>query len=461
MTYRKRRILFFMSVGAFLALSALLLLYTFGYRLSLSDLTLRETGGIFLHTNPTGVYAAVDAQTHTASLLTGNVFVQNLEPGLHTISVSYPGYQPWEKTIMVEPRSVVELSPLLLPLVSSPAVIPTASTTHMHVSPNATLFLLQNNEKNKDAYQTYDPALNRMLPAADVLSRTRIAGITPAAHVEWAPDQQSAVIETADDWLMLSRINTTINVRSLYKHSKLAALIPKKPVSMVRDPSHPAVYFILNGSEFSRWDTETETLQKILQSIAGFAVTPTHLILWDTQSKGPYQTTLQATNAHPYATSSLPGITSTRIREYNTHLLLFANNGLWWYPNNQAPQLLTKSYIPAQTVSTDAYVLWWDAHTLTIYWTLPQQDMPLYQTERMEALYTSSGTIKNAAPYPEESYVVLQENNTIYALELDGRGGKRNKQIIYEGTNPQFHVPPEEKIIYILDEGSVVSMELP
>lgn len=461
MTYRKRRFLFFASALVFLALSGPLLLYTFGYRFSLSDFTLRETGGIFLHTNPTGVEVSVGNLKRSTSFLTGNTFIQNLEPGSHRVTISYPGYQKWEKTVVVEPRAVVELSSLLFPLTADHNPTFIASTTHMHVSPRGNLFLVRQVDTRSSRYNVYDINLGRFLSLADNLSRMRMDSITPEARVYWSDNESAAVVETEDDWIALLRSTTAIRARSLYKHSKLATVIPTKPIFVSQDPTNQAIFYILlDNGNFSRWNNETEILQPLLQSIAGFSVYPTHLLLWDTQSNEPYQTTLQATNARPYATSSIPGITNTRIQELNTHLLLFANNGLWLFPDTREPQLLTKAYDRNHIAVTDAYVIWWDDHTLTIYWTIPEQDMPLYQKERMEVLYKTQKTIRHVAPYPEEPYIVVQEDTAIYTLELDGRGGIRNKHIIYEGTNPLFHIPPNEKIIYILDEGSIFTIEL-
>ena len=50
-------------------------------------------------------------------------------------------------------------------------------------------------------------------------------------------------------------------------------------------------------------------------------------------------------------------------------------------------------------------------------------------------------------------------DNGVYALELDGRGG-RMLQPIYKGKQPTFAAFPADKKIYILDDGNLMSLEI-
>ncbi|GEM_PF-5181416 len=461
MTYRARRVLFLFSILVFLALSGPLLLYTFGYRFSLSNLTVRETGGVFVHANPAGARVHVGSTTRAASFLTGNAFIQNLDPGHHTVTVSRAGFQQWEKTITVEPRSVIEISPVLAPLMPVSAYLNTASTTGMRASPNGSILVLRGSQAPENPYYVFDTNLQRILPPADVLSRTRLQSIAEDARFFWNERATEALIETPDDWLILTRANNTIRGRSLYLHSALFSVLSEKPFYVARDPANQNSYFILSETDFSRWNTATETISPLLQSIAGFSVFPDRLMLWDTQSNLPYSTSLDATGAAPYATSSLPGVTRARMVEHTDSVVLLADTGMWHLSPDHGPLLLTKRYSAERVAFTNAYILWWDNTSITIYWTLPEEHLPLFQKTRMETIYTTQNTIAHVAPYPQQPYIILQENNAIYTLELDGRGGSRNKHMLYEGKDPTFHVPTDEKILYILDEESVFTIELP
>ncbi len=462
MTYRARRLLFLFSVLAFLILSGPLIFYTFGYRFSFSNLGVHKTGGIFIHTNPPGASVAIEDIERTTSYLTGNAFIQNLRPASYTVRVSRRSYQPWEKTVDVEPQAVVELFPLLMPATPAITVFKTASSTSMRASPQASFLILHDIKNSKHVYELFDPNLQETLPFADAVSQSIMALAPPNALWNWNASETSALIETSDDWIKLTRQNNTIRVRSLYRQTSLANIISKKPRLMAEDPRDSNSYFLLDETNFTHWNSETRAVRQLLQSIGGFFAGDAYLILWDMQSGTPYVTTLDATQPRPYATSSLPVITESRIRQIGDYLLLTGSDGAWLFPNARNPiQLLAKSSDVQNILHTDAYLLWWNTDEISIRWILPEEQLPSFQKIPQEAFYKSDKIIRNAMPYPEEQYVIIQEDNTIYALELDGRGGTRNKHILYKGDNPFFYAPPQKKILYVYDNGSLLSIDLP
>ncbi|OGZ53758.1 MAG: hypothetical protein A3H64_03215 [Candidatus Ryanbacteria bacterium RIFCSPLOWO2_02_FULL_45_11c] len=455
MTYHARRLLFLFSIFVFLALSGPLLLYTFGYRFSLSNFDIHKTGGIFVHTNPPGTSFVIGDIERTTSYLTGNAFIQNLRPAPYMAWISRENYQSWEKTIDVEPQSVTEIFPVLMPVVPTVAVLKTASSTNMRASPQASLLILHHAKNTKHAYEFFDPNLLRTIPFTDTSSQSLMASVPPNAIWSWNALESTALIETPDNWLELTRQDNIIRVRSLYNQMPLPRLI-------TQDPRNLNSYFLLDGTNFARWNSETRAKQQLLQSIAGFFVGDSYLILWDMQSGLPQVTTLDATQPRPYATSSLPVIIESRIQQIGDTLLLISNKGTWLLSNIGNPaQLLTNSSNPQNILHTDAYILWWNNQEISIHWISREEQLPSFQKNKQEILYKSSGTIQNVMPYPEEHYVIIQEDNTIYTLELDGRGGTRNKHILYKGNKPSFFAPPQKKILYVFDGGSLFAIDLP
>ena len=460
MTYRTRQLLFFASMLAFLAISGPLLLYTFGYRFSLSSFSLHKTGGVFVHTNPAGANFKIGDVERTTSYLSGNAFIQNLKPAAYFVSVLSEGYQPWEKTIVVEPQTVTELFLLLMPLTPAITVLKMASSTDMHASPEASMLILPYTKNGKHIYEIFDPNLKRTLPFANALSQSLMASVPSDARWQWNNSETDAIIETSNDWISFSRGDDTIRVQSLYRATPLGRLIPAKPLFMAKDPRDPNRYFLLERTNFVRWDSETQTAQQLLQSISGMLVEDSHLILWDQQSGLPQVTMLDATQAYPYATTSFPIIGPLGIQEIGANLLITNEEGIWLLENTgKTPRLLTNAPL-THHIHTNSYVAWWDAKTISMYWTVNEEQLPSFQKKRQEIIYTSPNTIQLVLPYPLEQYLLIEEDNTIYALELDGRGGARNKHIIYKGAHPSFYAPPEEKILYVHDNGSVFKIEL-
>ena len=75
-------------------------------------------------------------------------------------------------------------------------------------------------------------------------------------------------------------------------------------------------------------------------------------------------------------------------------------------------------------------------------------------------IFDSPAPIRNADFYPgRRDVVIIAMENGIFALEIDGRGG-RNLQPIYKGKEPTFVTSPGENSIYILDEYVLIQINL-
>ena len=75
-------------------------------------------------------------------------------------------------------------------------------------------------------------------------------------------------------------------------------------------------------------------------------------------------------------------------------------------------------------------------------------------------MLNSKTLIRNAAFYPNRNDVVIVAvQNGIFALEIDGRGG-RSLQPLYKGKNPTFTTYEKESAVYILDEDTLIKIRL-
>jgi len=110
-----RTIYFVVLSLVFIAMIPIIILYANGYRLG-DDFVVVETGGIYVYVPQAGASVYIDDIFRRR---TGNfqkeTFVQNLEPGDHSISVIRPGYFDWYKNVTVSAQEVTTLYPFLLP----------------------------------------------------------------------------------------------------------------------------------------------------------------------------------------------------------------------------------------------------------------------------------------------------------------------------------------------------------
>ena len=95
-------IIFFVFVLAFLITAPLVVLHTAGYRYQLHGNKILKTGVLSISSFPRGATLLID--DHEESMRTPAV-IENVLPGIHTISLKKEGYLPWNKSLEVSSGS--------------------------------------------------------------------------------------------------------------------------------------------------------------------------------------------------------------------------------------------------------------------------------------------------------------------------------------------------------------------
>ena len=112
--------------------------------------------------------------------------------------------------------------------------------------------------------------------------------------------------------------------------------------------------------------------------------------------------------------------------------------------------------------------LWLDDKINAVWldWLADKNSIPYYlcDTKPCESTtYLISGftfPVKNTDFFPNrKDVIILAAQNNVFAMEIDGRGG-RLSQPIYKGKDPTFTVFPNENKVYILDDGVLIAVNL-
>jgi len=102
--------------------------------------------------------------------------------------------------------------------------------------------------------------------------------------------------------------------------------------------------------------------------------------------------------------------------------------------------------------------LWWDKkeNKLWIEWTGDESLLPSffcddYSCGKKILVFRPQSPIRNADFYPDRrDLIIVAVQNGIYAIEIDGRGG-RLPIPIYKGKNPIFKLDKDNQTLYILE----------
>ncbi len=107
--------------------------------------------------------------------------------------------------------------------------------------------------------------------------------------------------------------------------------------------------------------------------------------------------------------------------------------------------------------------LWWNPreNKLWVEWLGSEDSLPYFFRDDSSAetkilILDSKFPIVNAEFYPgRKDVVIVAAQNGIYALEIDGKGG-RMLQPIYKGKEPTFAISENGKTIYVLEEDNIL-----
>jgi len=114
--------LILISLVIFFIITPIIVSNSFGYKIGFFEkaeqfFTLVKNGGVYIQTDIPNVSIYVDDEyIKDNGRFTRNMLVQDLEPDTkHKITVTKKGFNPWVKTLFVEPSLVVESKVLMLP----------------------------------------------------------------------------------------------------------------------------------------------------------------------------------------------------------------------------------------------------------------------------------------------------------------------------------------------------------
>jgi hypothetical protein len=120
-----------------------------------------------------------------------------------------------------------------------------------------------------------------------------------------------------------------------------------------------------------------------------------------------------------------------------------------------------------RTLDNGKEKIYWDPKNSKLWaeWLSDENSLPYYfcndkNCSSKMLIYTSKTLIKNADFYPQRrDAIIFATQNGIYAIEIDGRGG-RNIEPIYKGKDPIFITYKNENNIYVLDENNLIEINL-
>jgi hypothetical protein len=206
-------------------ISALLFMYTSGYRIVRKDdktIDVAKTGMVSAKSIPEGSSVYLNGVLMTAT----NDTISGIEPGIHNLKIMKKGFVTWEKSIEVFPELVTDItgvlisqSPRLEPLTNSGAKFHTMSPTLTKLA----YFSQDSENPGVRILSLAQESLNLFRTSPETVLKDTPQNIySTGKSIEWSPDEKQLLITGASDNYYIvnledNTIETTTTVESIKK----------------------------------------------------------------------------------------------------------------------------------------------------------------------------------------------------------------------------------------------------
>ncbi len=189
MSLNKRRILYSLFILAFLVITPLVSLYAGGYKIG-GGFKIQKTGILILDTRPQGATISLNGKIQRRTI-SGLLFgghtdintpakIKNLLPGEYDVTLSLPGYWPWNKRLDISPGQSTYAEDVVLFKNDLPLTVTNGDYSELLLSPSERYLAATGN----GVISIID--LEPDLPQA-IYTATSSAGFPPES-IRWSPD---------------------------------------------------------------------------------------------------------------------------------------------------------------------------------------------------------------------------------------------------------------------------------
>lgn len=449
-----RNIAFVLFTTAYLVVCPLVLLYAFGYSVRPGEPAIVKTGLIYLSTMPPGATVHVERRRYTGATPT---ILRGLLPGAYDVRIGLAGYQPWSRTVPVEPeKSTVLNHILLLPLEWKPSWLLPGPLQSVRQIPGTRFLLIQRGSTLRD-HVLYEWKTGRVQPLA-------------GRHAAWPDAEVTAFWSVSDSPAVLIRLERGEDARFLWfdvsgdepRMEDLTGLIPAGARRITWDPLDRRHLFILHEGRLMRLHLPSRTLALIEDAVRGAGTVDRTLYLLESTG-ALLQADPDGAGAHLLANDPVWAEPIGEGRKpvelwapAKGRVLLRGARGELYSP--RPPSLLIEDGI--EGLAWDPHrerALVWQRHRVgMVTWSEPPTRRP-----ELRWLFEDGRNITQAAWVYEGSHILLHDADRVKLLELAGAerpvihdlfGLADDSAMAYvEGAGRLFYIDPSDGALWAVE----------
>lgn len=437
MNFKKRRVLFIISLISFLIIGPLVVLYSQGYKFDFQNRKFVQTGGIFIKAYPSDcqIYINNELKAKTG-LFTGTTLITNLLPKRYYIEVKKDGYFSWTKNLDVEEKKVTDAKNVcLIPNKINFAKLTTDSETNTGLKINYFTF-----SPDKSKIAIFQSSSSSQMVSIVNLNNNKVTIVwknkkvhyssSTLNSIDWSPDSKRIVMKLQNDQ-NLSYITVDIEKKAVLSTST-NYIFPFLDITnndkLISNLKNSVTYKILPHSI-------------LILSKEGFLV--------KSNFNGAI---LQIYNLNPI---DIKRNKSYQIISKNDKDLFLREDNSLYYLNPQTHffKKISDSVIFSSFSPNFNKLAFSNGHDIWIFYLKTEYSQPRRKAQESVFLTRFSKDISSLQWF-NPHYITFSLDNTIEISEIDNRDGINIKNII-SPTSSYFLFNQNNKRMYILSKGEI------
>lgn len=385
-----RRILPWIFGITFVAMAPAVIFYTSGYRYDAKRGKVERNGTIIFDSTPSGAQLIIDGRT---SGRTTPVTLQDIVPGSHVFRLEKAGYTEWQKTLDIYPERVTFADHVRLWPQASPNLLRPAPAGMTSASPDGSRLLLLSSTGTSQQIRFSS------LPSFRISSTGYFPLVDTGSHIYWSSDNRYALVESPDNEASLFDTTASSSFplpkgfyrwegRQVTGTDEVSLLTIQRDGTLTRNPLEQDVIDRMDEFELRRASSTTSfVLVNTDQPDKGFILPRGDWHFWLREDAftvlrdgARWLALIPTADGDSYQASEATG-DKILLQETGTgkQALLLAEHELWLWDFSRAPELL----------------------------------------------YRQSEPLVDAVWHPDGLHVLFSTKNTLQAMELDPRDGRR------------------------------------
>lgn len=444
---KKTRLIILLSFTIlFFIITPYIVLYSLGYRVDFKAGKIIATGGIYVRVLPSDAEIIIDSKIkNRTNFFSNSIFVQNLLPQRHEVSIKKEGYYDYQKSLLVKEKEVTKLENVILFKEKLLFNIVENDIDYFSIAPNNSL-LLAKAEEGFISFTLQDLTNGQK---EEFNWQNKAKQTPPDWKINWSQDSNKAMLNTGNEYFLLEPLATSNKITAL-----LALADSKDIYFNPQDPDQ--IFFLKMGDIYSNLQ---ETA--IIKNVVSYQIENQNFVwlggdgyLYNSDALGQTKTKISK------GAFLIKKNTSYKIIIFSGNVFLKENNSLFLFDQNQ--KIFENFYQSIKDLKFS------QSKNQIIYFN--DNEIFYYLLDLKNHIFLNNFKEKiDDVNWLNDDYIYFQSGNKIIISETDIRGNINMVTLpqtiaLFDGKdieikNPKITFSQADKKFYILTQKNILVSE--